>query len=104
MATIRLPTSRCAHSVHPHSPERTNLGREQAAWSPPTLFIQINELSLNRNAFSSAAAEAMLWAVTHPLPTALEEKPCFMIKDCFSFRASPRGTARLKQSSSFKMC
>lgn len=97
LATNRLPTSRCAQSIHPHSSKRKGLGREQAAWSPPTLFTQINEESLNRNVFSSSAVEAMLWPVTHPLPARLEENPGFMIKDCFHLCASPCGTTQLEQ-------
>lgn len=93
----RLPTSRCAQSIHPHSSKRKGLGREQAAWSPPTLFTQINEQSLNRNVFSSSAVEAVLWPVTHPLPTGLEENPGFMIKVSFPLYASPCGTTQLEQ-------
>lgn len=65
LATNRLPTSRCAQSIHPHSSKRKGLGREQAAWSPPTPFTQINEQPLNRTVFSCAAVEAVLWPVTH---------------------------------------
>lgn len=65
LATNRLPTSRCAQSIHPHSSKRKGLGREQAAWSPPTPFTQLNEQPLNRTVFSCAAVEAMLWPVTH---------------------------------------
>lgn len=75
LAPSRLPMSRCAQSVHPRSPERTSLRRERAGWSPPTLFTQINERSLNRNAFSSTAAEAVFQPVTHPLLEGLKEKP-----------------------------
>lgn len=103
LATNRLPTSRCAQSIHPHSSKRKGLGREQAAWSPPTLFTQINEQSLSRNVFSSPAVEAMLWPVTHPLPAGLEENLGFMIKDCFPLCASSCGTTQLEQWSSFKL-
>lgn len=103
LAINRLPTSRCAQSIHPHSSKRKGLGREQAAWSPPTLFTQINEQSLNRNVFSSSAVEAVLWPVTHPLPTGLEENPGFMIKVSFPLCASPCGTTQLEQFGCFKL-
>lgn len=98
----RLPTSRCAQSGRPHSPKRASLGREQAVWSPPTLFTWINERLLNRNSFSSTAAEAMLLPMTHPILTGLEEKPWLTMRGCFPFCVSPCGTTQLEQCNSFK--
>lgn len=85
LATNKLPTSRCAQSIHPHSPKRISLGRDQAAWSPPTLFTQINEYSLNRNAFSSTAVAVVFQSMTHPISVGLEEKPWFVKKRLLSF-------------------
>lgn len=85
LATNKLPTSRCAQSIHPHSPKRISLGRDQAAWSPPTLFTQINEYSLNRNAFSSTVVAVVFQSMTHPISVGLEEKPWFVKKRLLSF-------------------
>lgn len=65
LATIRLPTSRCARSIHPCSPARTGPGGAISVVStnPST---QTDEGSWKRNSLSLAVIEAVFRSRTDP--------------------------------------